>query len=129
MNIGVMHHALTSSLNGTMAFREVVGILTAEGVESYHADLVRMEDTFYMPDGSTHVEKIESAAAPIASEFSKEGVVSAIRAAQAGECKYRAFLNQITAAGTTNYMVYLNGRRAIYFGRKGEYHVEEFPRQ
>jgi len=34
------------------------------------------------------------------------------------------------AAGTTAYWVFITGRRVIYFGRKGrkgEFHVEEFP--
>jgi hypothetical protein len=31
------------------------------------------------------------------------------------------------AAGTASYSVYLNGRKAIYFGRNGDFHVEPFP--
>jgi hypothetical protein len=32
------------------------------------------------------------------------------------------------AAGITAFWVFLTGRKVIYFGRKGEIHVEEFPR-
>jgi uncharacterized protein YbcV (DUF1398 family) len=128
MNIEVISNALAGSLAGTNAFPDVVRILTAEGVESYRADLVRLEETFYMPDGTTHVEKMDFPARGIGDDFAATEVVSAIRASQAGECKYPQFLNRVMDAGTTSYVVYLTGRKAIYFGRKGEFHVEEFPR-
>ncbi len=127
MNTAVLHHAINASLAGTMTFPEVVGALAAEGVESYRADLVRREDIFYMPDGATHVEPMDFAPAPIATEFSALEVIAAIRAIQARQIKYKEFLDRITAAGTTSYAVFLNGRKAIYFGRKGDFHIEDFP--
>jgi len=33
-----------------------------------------------------------------------------------------------TAAGVIAYWAFLTGRKVMYFGRKGEVHVEEFPR-
>ena len=102
--------------------------MLAEGVESYHADLVRMEKTFYTPDGKTQIEKLPVPERAIAQEFSGAGVMDALRITQAGKCTYQEFLNNVMGAGTTGYIVYLNGKRAIYFGRKGEFHVEEFPR-
>ena len=127
MNIDVISGALSGSLAGTNAFPDVVRILTAEGVESHRADLVRLEETFYTPDGTTHVEKMDFPARSIGEHFSATEVVSAIRASQAGQSKYPQFLNRVMDAGTTSYVVYLSGKRAIYFGRKGEFHVEEFP--
>ena len=32
-------------------------------------------------------------------------------------------------AGVTGYWAFLTGKKVIYFGRKGEFHVEEFPAQ
>jgi hypothetical protein len=32
-----------------------------------------------------------------------------------------------TAAGVIGYWALLTGKRVIYFGRKGEQHIEEFP--
>jgi hypothetical protein len=32
------------------------------------------------------------------------------------------------ADGTAAYQTFLTGKKVIYFGRKGEFHVEEFPR-
>jgi uncharacterized protein YbcV (DUF1398 family) len=60
--------------------------------------------------------------------FSAEGVAHAVGATQAGQIKYRAFCRQIAAAGCAGYFVSLPGRRAVYYGRTGETHVEHFPR-
>ena len=116
-----------SHFAGTFAFPDVVRTLTAEGVESYRADLVRLEETFYMPDGDTFVEKMDFPAKAIGKDFAVAEVVAAIRDSQTGKCKYREFLNRVMDAGTTNYVVYLSGRKVIYFGRMGDFHVEEFP--
>lgn len=105
----------------------MVRILDAEGVESYRADLVRHETIYYAPDGSTHIEKIHHPDAEISSEFSASGVVAAIRESQAGSIRYQQFLDQVMRAGVSSYTVYLRGRRCIYFGRNGDFHIEEFP--
>src|SRR5580693_5051870 len=114
MNIEVISNALAGSPAGTNAFPDVVRILTAEGVESYRADLVRLEETFYVPDGTTHVEKVDFPARGIGEHFYADQVVSAIRASQAGKSKYPEFLNRVMDAGTTSYVVYLSGGKAIY---------------
>jgi uncharacterized protein YbcV (DUF1398 family) len=129
MNIEIMHDTLAKSMAGSIDFPEVVRRLTTEGVESYRADLVRLEETFYMPDGESHVEKMSLPQSPIAEEFSAEGVIAAIRGSQSGKTKYREFLKLAMDAGTTNYVVFLRGKRCIYFGRSGDFHVERFPGQ
>ncbi len=110
-----------------ITFPEVVGKLMAAGVERYHADLTRSEKTYYMPDG----EALTLAAAPIAAippdMFSAAGVAAAIRAIQSGTIKYKRFCEDIAAAGCVGYFVSLAGRRAIYYGRSGDMHVELFP--
>jgi uncharacterized protein YbcV (DUF1398 family) len=127
MNTELMHDTLAKSVAGTIGFPEVVRALTEAGVESYRADLVRLEGVFYMPDGRTHVETMGYKAGGIADKFDAAEVVAAIRESQAGRSKYAEFLSRAMGAGTTNYVVYLDGRKVIYFGRRGEFHVEEFP--
>lgn len=127
MNTDVMKKTTTRSLAGTMTFPEVVADLLAEGVESYHADLVRLEKTFYMPNGETFVESLDFEPPQVANDFSDSEVVSTLRAIQAKEINYQEFLRRIMKAGTTSYIVYLSGKKAIYFGRKGEFYVENFP--
>jgi len=127
MNTQIMEEANTRSLQGTITFGEVVKNLLAEGVESYHADLVRREKTYYMPDGQTHLEKLNYQGPATARDFSQEAVIAALRTIQKGEINYVEFLNRILKAGCTQYTVFLQGKKAIYFGRKGEFYVENFP--
>ncbi len=122
-----MEETTSRSLQGTITFGEVVKKLLAVGVESYDADLVLREKTYYMPDGETHTEKLDYNGPAAAQNFSQEAVVSALRAVQKQEISYVEFLNRILNAGTTRYIVFLAGRKAVYFGRKGELYVENFP--
>jgi uncharacterized protein YbcV (DUF1398 family) len=128
MNTELMHHALEGSQQGRLTFPEVVGMLISAGVESYRCDLLRADDTFYMTNGQTHVEKMSLPAVQIPAELSASGIIAAIRAAQADEIRYPEFLNRAIAAGVVSYWVFISGKKVIYFGRKGDFHVEEFPR-
>jgi uncharacterized protein YbcV (DUF1398 family) len=123
-----MYEVLAQSQAGELIFPEVVRRLLDAGVESYFADLARGAETFYTARGETHIEKMMLPPQAIAEEFSSEGIVSAIRAAQADAIRYPEFVKRATAAGVIGYWAFLTGKRVIYFGRKGEFHVEEFPR-
>lgn len=127
MNTQVMHETTTRSLAGTITFPEVVMKLMQIGTESYHCDLVRKAKTYYMPDGQTHFEELDYKGPAIAENFSQEQVIAAIRAIQKQEINYKEFLNRIMKAGTTRYFVFLQGKKAIYYGRKGDFHIENFP--
>lgn len=128
MNTEVMRKTLEASEAGKQTFPEVIRALVGVGVESYHADFVRGVDTFYLPGGETHEEKMKLPDTKIADDFSLDALVTTIRAVQADQIRYPDFLPRAMAAGTTGYWVYLTGKKVIYFGRKGETHVEEFPR-
>jgi uncharacterized protein YbcV (DUF1398 family) len=127
MNTEAMRKALEGSEAGKLPFPEVVGILSEAGVESYCADLVRGEDVFYMPTGETHAETMRLPETSIPDELSLDSLVQAIRAVQADQIRYPEFLRRAMAAGTAAYRVFITGRRVVYFGRKGEFHVENFP--
>ncbi len=127
MNTEVMHEVLAESQAGKLTFGEVVRRLSQLGVESYFVDLAKREETFYMPDGRTHVEKMNLPSKPIAEQFSPSGIVSAIRAAQTDTIRYPEFVKRATAAGVIGYWAFLMGKNVTYIGRKGELHVEQFP--
>ncbi|HTV09339.1 MAG TPA: hypothetical protein VMD97_09880 [Candidatus Aquilonibacter sp.] len=129
MNTQVMHEALHGSSEGRLTFPEVIGMLIGAGVESYCVDFIGRKDTFYMPDGETHVEPVTLPAAPVAKDFAGYAVKATIREAQADRIRYPEIVNRLCDAGVAGYHVYLTGRKVIYFGRKGELHIEEFPRQ
>jgi hypothetical protein len=41
---------------------------------------------------------------------------------------YPEFLKRAAASGVAAYCAFLTGKRVVYWGRKGEIHIEEFPR-
>ena len=107
--------------------------LTAVDAESYHCDLYRREKTYYLPNGSSHVEPEseldphEFSGAHIAHRFSEDGIKAALTAVQTGTITYVEFLRRITSAGCVGDTVNLSGRRALYFGRRAEIYIEPFP--
>ena len=128
MNADVMHEVMTATQAGTMTFPQVVGKLLGAGVESYFCDFATMTETIYMADGGTHAARMTLPAGKIAEEYSASGIVAAIRGAQADTIRYPEFVRQSLAAGVIGYWAFLTGKRVVYFGRKGEMHVEEFPK-
>ena len=115
------------SATGKIHFGEVVGRLMKAGIERYHADYSRMENTYYAPDGGSSVVPMEHEPTPIAQEFSAPGVEAAVRQAQRGEIMYPQFTRQALAAGCVGYFVQITGKCVQYFGRNGEIHTEWFP--
>jgi uncharacterized protein YbcV (DUF1398 family) len=128
MNINVMHEVMAETQAGKLIFPEVVGRLVEIGVESYFVDLATGNETFYMSDGKTHVATMTLPRDPVAEDFSPSEVVAAIRGAQADTVRYPEFMKRSAAAGVIAYWAFLSGKKVTYFGRKGESHVEEFPR-
>lgn len=112
---------------GRIHFGQVVGQLMEAGVEAYHVDYRAGRSTCYLPDGQTFTLDFERPTEPVAAVFSTEGIVAAIRGAQAGTVKYPEFKRLSQAAGCASYTVWLAGRHVTYYGRKGEMHVERFP--
>lgn len=111
-----------------MTFGETIAHVMEEGVEWYSANLLFCVTTHYAADGTHFQEKwpeIEPLA--IADAFHEEGVVAAIRASQCREIAYPEFLRRIGEAGVVYYTVHLKGRKAIYFGRHGDFYIEPFP--
>jgi uncharacterized protein YbcV (DUF1398 family) len=123
----VMEECTRISDEERVTFGEVVGRLMEAGVERYHADLLRADKIYYMPDGETHRTPNHALPAAPAMAFSAEGVEKAVRAIQQGRIKYREFCARIAEAGCVGYIVSLAGRRAVYYGRTGDSHVEPFP--
>lgn len=122
-----IHEVLAETHEGKLIFPEVVGRMLAAGAESYFVDVPRAEDIVYLRDGSAMAVKMHLELNAVAEEFSVEGIVAAIRAAQRDEIRYPEFMRQACAAGVAAYWAFLTGRKVIYFGRKGETHVERFP--
>jgi len=91
-------------------------------------DFAAKQKTHYLTDGTTHTVAMILDPGPIAEEFDGAGLVAAIRGAQADTVRYPEFVKRSTVAGVIGYWAFLTGKRVIYFGRKGEQHIEEFPK-
>ena len=123
----VMESCVRASLSGELTFPEIVGRLAAIGVERYHADYSRQEVTYYLADGDSHTVAAPHPSHTTAEVFSPVAVEAAVRQSQRNEHSYLDFVRKTMAAGCVGYFVQLTGRRAIYFGRSGDSHVEWFP--
>ncbi|MGD0096513.1 MAG: DUF1398 family protein [Terracidiphilus sp.] len=128
MSKQVIHELAIATQQGRMTFPEVVKGLLEAGVESYLVDFATKQKTHYLADGTTHAVPMILNPGQIAAEFDSAALVAAIRGAQADTVRYPEFVKRSTAAGVIGYWAFLTGKRAIYFGRKGELHIEEFPK-
>ncbi|KAF2257303.1 hypothetical protein BU26DRAFT_514002, partial [Trematosphaeria pertusa] len=129
-----------------LPFPTTVARLTSLGITRYRVDYVARTITAYRPSPvqptsdpptSSSAAALPSFAADTApfptahlyalGSWDKEGVVKAIRRAQAGEGNYIEFSEAVVAAGVTDYTCYIEGKNVVYAGEKGEMHVEWFP--
>jgi len=125
--VATVEQCVQGSLSGTLTFPEIVGRLIEAGVERYHADYSRQEITYYFPCGESLVVAAPHAAHETAVEFSSAAIEAAVRQSQRNEHTYPDFIRKTMNAGCVGYFVQITGRRAIYFGRNGDSHVENFP--
>ena len=123
----VVEECTAASDESRMTFPEVVGRLMEAGVERYHADLIRSEKTFFLPDGESRVIPNDDIGRAPASEFSAPSVEAAVKAIQKGDIDYKVFCERVLEAGCVGYHVHIAGRRVVYYGRSGDSHVEWFP--
>ena len=123
----VIHELAIATQQGKMTFPQVVKGLLEVGVESYLVDFAAKQKTHYLTDGTTHTVPMILDPAPIAAEFNGSDLVAAIRGAQADTVRYPEFVKRSTAAGVIGYWAFLTGKKVVYFGRKGDQHIEEFP--
>jgi uncharacterized protein YbcV (DUF1398 family) len=127
MNTQTLEACMAASFADT-PFPVVVGRLAAAGVTSYTADLVTLRETYYNARRQSHDEVMPLTNAPdIGPAFERDRVVGTVKAIQRQEIGYAEFLRRIMAAGCSHYEVFLKGRKAMYFGRDGEFYTEPFP--
>lgn len=128
MNIEVIKECSNLSLAGKITFPEVVAKLASIGIERYHIDLVNFQKTSYDETGNSNVLSfILLNPVKISKNFESSTIKAAITDIQQQNINYSTFLSQIMSAGCSHYEVYIHGKKAIYFGRLGDYHVENFP--
>lgn len=127
MNTEIILSVSRATLDGTMAFPDVVAQLLEAGVEYYHVDYVSRRKTFYSASGETTSTSIDfEGLPPVAEEFHAEGLRAAILDSQCNGQKYRDFTQRAMEAGVQGYFAFLRGKRVTYWGRQGDQHTEWF---
>lgn len=125
----VAEECTAASERDRMSFPQILGALSGVDIEGYFADLRRAVKIYYLPEGESIEIATGAATPPVAETFDSSAVAAAVRWAQAGgaDYSYKGFCERVMEAGCMGYLVSLSGRRAVYFGRTGETHVEHFP--
>ncbi len=128
MDANLLHECLQMAFEDKISFSETVEKMASTGVERYFADLTRLRKIHYGIDGDTHEEQLPlTNPNAIPNHFSEDGVKESLAAIQQRRIDYPEFLRRIMAAGVADYTVFINGRKAIYFGRNGDFYIEPFP--
>ncbi len=110
-----------------LPFSEVIRRLTEIGIERYYTDLIRLEKTYYSHTGESYIESMPIENKPkVADIFNETSVIKALHSIQKGDIDYPTFIRNIIAAGTVSYTVYIDGKKVVYVGRKGEAYTEKF---
>jgi uncharacterized protein YbcV (DUF1398 family) len=128
-NSAVAAACLKGAEDNTMTCPEIVGALMREGFESYMVDFRREKAIYYLSSGDSVEFATHNIGAPVAPAFDAARIQAAIKEAQqlVPGYTYKGFCKKAVAAGCAGYMVSFSGRRALYFGRTAETHVERFP--
>jgi uncharacterized protein YbcV (DUF1398 family) len=121
---------LRGAENNTMTFPEIVGTLIQAGFEGYTIDFRRASGTYYLMGGDSVLLPTHRSEMPIAAALNVATIQAAIREAQqlVPGYTYAGFCEKVMMGGCAGYIVSFTGRRAVYFGRTAETHVEHFPR-
>lgn len=129
MNTDTIAECMTLSFADT-PFPHVVQRLVGAGVQSYTADLIKLRNTYYGADGEACDEAVPLKGGPgVAPAFDTAKVASTVKSIQRGEIGYAEFLRGIMTAGCSHYEVFIGGRKAMYFGRDGDFYTEPFPKK
>jgi uncharacterized protein YbcV (DUF1398 family) len=120
---------LDAAEGNTMTFPQIIVALMEGGFEGYTVDLRRSVAIYYLPTGSSVELPLHKADGEVRDTFDAVALQSAIREAQqlVAGYTYKGFCIKAKAAGCAGYMVSFSGRRAVYFGRTAETHLEVFP--
>lgn len=127
MNTEIIAACMKESFANT-PFPVVVEKLARAGVASYTADLIALRKTYYDAGSDSVDEWMPLGETPaIAARFDRDAVAATVKAIQRKEIGYAEFLRRIMKAGCSRYTVFFSGRKAMYFGRDGEFYTEPFP--
>lgn len=125
----IARECLQAAEDDRMAFPQIVGTLMDAGFESYLVDFRRAVAAYYLPDGDSIELPTHRVDAMVSADFDAQALQAAISEAQrqVPGYSYAGFCAKAAKAGCAGYIVSFSGRRALYFGRTADTHVEPFP--
>jgi uncharacterized protein YbcV (DUF1398 family) len=125
----VAQACLGGAERNTMTFPEIIGTLSQAGFEGYAVDFRCASATYYRPDGDSVVLPTHLSGTLVADAWDLAVIQTAIKEAQQlmPGYTYGGFCAKVAAGGCAGYMVSFTGRRAVYYARTAETHVEQFP--
>lgn len=127
MDINTVEECTKLSDEGKMTFPEAVARLDKAGIESYVTHML-VPNKIYCAGNEVYETPVNfTSELKVASQYNEEKLIQALRAVQSHKIDYQEFLKQIMNAGIVYYIVYIKGRKCVYFGRKGEQYTESFP--
>lgn len=120
---------MAATQDDSMPFPEIVQTLMEAGFEGYAVDFRSRDHTFYHSTGSYVRLDDPVHDGALADSFDAAAIRAAIGEAQAlvPGYTYAGFCRKVRAAGCAGYHVSFVGRRAVYYGKTAECHVEHFP--
>lgn len=121
-----IYDTVRASFTRELTFPQIVGRLQEIGVERYHSDYSRHENTYYLANGESIVVSLPCEDHTVAVACSAQAVEAALRQSQRNEHTYPDVVRKTMAAGCVGYFVQITGRRVMYSGRNGEVHTELF---
>ncbi len=127
--VKIAQACLDAAESNTMTFPEIVGTLVRGGFESYAIDYRQSTATYFLPNGESIVLPTRHVRRSVAATLDAGALQAAVKEAQqlTSGYTYTGFCQKVMAAGCAGYIVSFSGRRAVYFGRTAETHVEHFP--
>lgn len=125
----IAQRCLEGAETNRMTFPQIVATLMGAGFESYSVDFRRARTIYYLADGDSIELPSHDTDGAVCSDFDAAALQTAIGEAQrlVPGYTYRGFCAKAKAAGCAGYMVSFSGRRALYFGRTADTHIELFP--
>ena len=115
-----------------LPFPQTVAALQDLNVSRYHVDFIGCTSTSYVRGPTSHAKTVHIASLPshgsgVTDAFDHEALKAATQQVRQGKLTYPEFAGKCMDAGVVGYLTFIEGKRVMYFGEKGDYHLEWFP--
>ncbi|QDK36356.1 hypothetical protein [Bdellovibrio sp. NC01] len=125
----ILRTATDQTLSNQISFEDMCDKFLRAGIESAHVDLFAKRITFHTPEAHVYEESFYFEGPRVADIFSEEKIILDFKSLLLRKLSLHEFFNFIMLAGVTGFTIYLLGKKVLFFGRRGEYHLEYLHRE